>query len=43
MRGLGVAVGEARRSARAIASSSRSGLSAQTETNAAAVERLMPA
>src|SRR5215831_2168485 len=43
MRMLGVAVGEARRIAQAIARSSRSGSSAQTETNAAAVDRLIPA
>ena len=43
MRGLGVAVGEARRSACAIATSARAGLSTQAATKAPAVERLMPA
>jgi hypothetical protein len=43
MRALGVAVGDARRKACAMASSRRLGLSAHAVTNAPAVERLMPA
>ena len=42
MRVLGLAVGEASRSARATANSSRPGLRAQTDTNAAAVELPTP-
>ena len=43
MRMFGAAVGEARRSAMAMAPSSLAGLNAHTDTNAAADERLTPA